>query len=274
MILFLILFALSFVGYMIYLICFWQWEKNCQPLYIEEKIPVFGHRGSPMLITENTLLSFKKAIEQGVDGLEFDIRLSKDKQIVIFHDNNLKRLSDRYDIVTDLSLTELQAIVLKKQPGQTEDVYIPALHDIIPLLHQIKVINIEIKSNGLFKGHDILIPLIKFLNKHQIDDRCIISSFNPLILMRLRLQRSETVIGFLYNRKRLFHGWYNMIWMLRVQPENLHIHHSLINHWIVKLARKKGMRINSYTINNRDIYHKARGETIDGLFTDNIEYLK
>ena len=274
MILFLILFALCFGSYVIYLIFFWQWEKNCQPFYIEEKIPVIGHRGSPTLITENTLLSFKKAIEQGVDGLEFDIRLSKDKQIVIFHDSHLKRLSDRDDMITNLSLTELQTIVLKKEPGQTEDVYIPALNDIVPLLHQIKVINIEIKSEGLFKGHKILTPLVKFLNKHQIDDRCIVSSFNPLILMRLRLQRPETGIGFLYNRKRLFHGWYNMIWMLRVQPENLHIHHSLLNHWIVKWVNNKGMRINSYTINNRDIYHKAKVEAIDGVFTDNIEYLK
>ena len=271
MMLFLLLIALSFVGYMIYLICFWQWEKNCQPLYIEEKIPVIGHRGSPTLITENTLLSFKKAIEQGVDGLEFDIRLSKDKQIVIFHDNNLKRLSDRDDIVTNLSLTELQAIVLKKQPGQTEDVYISTLNDIMPLVHHIKVINIEIKSEGLFKGHKILTPLVKFLNKNQIDDRCIVSSFNPLILMRLRLQRPETVIGFLYNRKRLFHGWYNMIWMLRVQPENLHIHYSRLNHWIVEWARKKGMRINSYTINDKRVFNSAK---IDGVFTDNIEYIK
>ena len=273
MILFLIVFALCFGSYVIYLIFFWQWKKNCQPLYIEEKMPVIGHRGSPTLIIENTLLSFKKAIEQGVDGLEFDIRLSQDKQIVIFHDSNLKRLSDRDDIVTDLSLTELQAIVLKKEQGQTEDVYISALSDIVPLLHQIKVINIEIKSEGLFKGHDILTPLIKFLNKHQIDDRCIVSSFNPLMLMRLRLQRPETVIGFLYNRKRLFHGWDNMIWMLRVQPENLHIHYSMLNHWIVKWARKKGIRINSYTINDKEIYTKIRSK-IDGVFTDNIEYIK
>mgnify|MGYP006128657277 FL=1 len=89
--------------------------------------------------------------------------------------------------------------------------------------------------------------------------------------MRLRLQRPETVIGFLYNRKRLFHGWDNMIWMLRVQPENLHIHYSLLNHWIVEWARKKGMRINSYTINDKKAFNEAK---VDGVFTDNIEYIK
>ena len=133
------------------------------------------------------------------------------------------------------------------------------------------MLNVEIKSEGLFKGHNILKPLIEFLNKHQIDDKCIISSFNPLILMRLRLQRPETVIGFLYNRNRLFHGWDNMIWMFRVQPENLHIHYSMLSHWIVKWARNKGMRINSYTINDKKVFDSA---DIDGAFTDNIEYLK
>ena len=265
-----ILCLLLYFGYCLF---FWQWKKNCQPLYNDEKMLILGHRGSPILITENTLPSFKKAIDQGVDGLEFDIRLSKDNQIVIFHDADLKRLSDRDENILDVSLTELQAVELHKQKGQAEETYIPSLTDVVSLLDQIKVINIEIKSEGLFKGHKILKPLIKFLNKHQIDDQCLVSSFNPLILMKLRLQRPETVIGFLYNRKRLFHTWGNMIWMLRVQPENLHIHYSMLDSWIINWARKKGMRINSYTLNDKEIYNKFRSK-IDGVFTDNIEYLK
>ena len=232
---------------------------------------IIGHRGSPHLITENTIPSFQKAIDQGVEGLEFDIRLSKDKQIVVFHDATLEHLSNRKEAISNLSLSELQAVELHKQEGQTEEGYIPSLKDIAHLLHEVKVVNIEIKSEGLFQGHEILKPLIKFLNKYLIDNKCIVSSFNPLILMKLRLQRPETVIGFLYNRNRLFHSWDNMVWMLRVQPENLHIHYSLLDSWIVRWARKKGMRINSYTINDKKVYNNAE---IDGVFTDNIEYIK
>ena len=260
-----------FISYLIYLMFFWQWKKNCQPMFNGDTPIIMGHRGSPTLITENTIPSFKKAIDQGVEGLEFDIRLSKDKQIVVFHDATLKRLSDRSEAVSELSLTELQSVELYKQEGQTEDVYIPSLKDMVHLLHEVSVVNIEIKSEGLFKGHDILKPLIRFLNKYLIDNKCIVSSFNPLILMRLRLQRPETVIGFLYNRNRFFHGWDNMVWMFRVQPENLHIHYSLLDSWIVRWARKKGMHINSYTINDKKEFNKTQ---VDGVFTDNIEYIK
>lgn len=260
-----------FLIYMFYLIFFWQWKKNFQNFYNNKEILIMGHRGSPTQITENTLSSFQKAIDQGVDGLELDIRLSKDKQIVIFHDADLKRLSNRTEKINQLSLTELQTIELHKKENQKEEAYVPSLNDLVPLLNQIKVLNIEIKSDAFLKEHSILSPLIKFLNKHKLDDKCIISSFNPLILMKLRIARPQTTIGFLYNRKKVFHGWDNMIWMLRVQPENLHIHYSLLDYWIVSWARKKGMRINTYTINDKKVF---KGANIDGIFTDNIEYIK
>ena len=270
MIIFFSLIAICFLAYMVYLVFFWQWQKNCQPYYNEDKL-IFGHRGSPRLITENTLPSFYKAIEQGVDGLELDVRLTKDGELIVFHDEDLKRLSAHNEKIKECTLEALQAVQLKKQENQAKLATIPSLNDIAGLLDKIKVLNIEIKSESIFSDNNILQLLIKFLNHYQIDDKCIVSSFNPFLLMKLRMQRPQTIIGFLYNRKRLFHGWDNMIWMLRVQPENLHIHYSLLNHWVIKWARSKGMRINSYTINDKAVFEKAN---IDGVFTDNIEYIK
>ena len=76
-----------------YIVLVWQWKKNPQKFYPNNRPLIFGHRGSPTYITENTIASFEKAIEQGVDGLEFDVRLSKDKKIIIFHDATLQRLA-------------------------------------------------------------------------------------------------------------------------------------------------------------------------------------
>ena len=266
----LLMMAACLLAYIVYLAFFWQWQKNCQPFYNEEKL-IFGHRGSPTLITENTLPSFYKAIDQGVDGLELDVRLSKDGELMVFHDKGLSRLSTHHEKIKECTLEALKAVQLNRQNGQTEAANIISLNDIVDTIDKTKVLNIEIKSESIFADNNILKPLIKFLNDNQIDDKCIISSFNPFLLMKLRMQRPQTIIGFLYNRKRLLHGWDNMVWMLRVQPENLHIHYSLLDHWIVKWARRKGMRVNSYTFNDKDVFEKA---DIDGAFTDNIEYIK
>ena len=86
-------FCIIFFIIIVYVVCVWSWGKNRQNFYPKDRPLVFGHRGSPTHVTENTLPSFEKAIEQGVDGLEFDVRLSQDKKIVIFHDESLKRLA-------------------------------------------------------------------------------------------------------------------------------------------------------------------------------------
>ena len=65
-----------------------------------------------------------------------------------------------------------------------------------------------------------------------------------------------------------------MLWILICRPENLHVHYDFLNSWIVRWAKFKGMRINSYTINDKEIYEKAKTLKIDGVFTDNIEYIK
>ena len=70
-----------------------SWKKNKQDYYSSKKPIVFGHRGSPTYKTENTIDSFKKALDQKVDGLELDVRTTKDKKVVIFHDSNLLRLA-------------------------------------------------------------------------------------------------------------------------------------------------------------------------------------
>jgi len=241
-----------------------KWGRP-QSYYYKDRPLVFGHRGSPTKATENTIESFKESVKQGVDGLELDIRMTKDKKIVIFHDSDLQRL-----LGVDLKIKDLSCSQLKQYSFKDKTI-IPLLDEIVPLISKVRVINIEIKSEGTYSGHGVICPLIKFLNTHNINHKVIVSSFNPFILWRLKRKRPQTIIGHLYIRKKFFTTWDNLVWMMRVRPDNLHIHYSLLDSWIVKWARKKGMRINSYTINDKKVFDAAK---IDGVFTDNIEYLK
>ena len=268
-----IIFIIVFVLFL-YLFFFFNWRKNKQEFYIKDQPIIMAHRGAPTQITENTISSFKKALDQGVEGLEFDIRLTSDGEIIIFHDDNLLRMCGINIQINDLTYDELQEHHLKKEKNQEGKVTIPILEEIFEIIDKTKVINIEIKSDALLDGHEIIKPVIEFLEVAKIDDKCIISSFNPLILLKLKYKRPQTVIGLLYTSKIYLHSLYNMLWILICRPDNLHIHCDFLDLWIVRWAKFKGMRINSYTINNKEVYEKAKALKADGVFTDNIEYLK
>ena len=258
----------------LYLLFFWKWKKNKQKFYLEERPIIFGHRGAPTQITENTLLSFTKALEQGAEGFEFDIRLTSDGEIVIFHDDSLLRMCGVNIKIRELSYEALQEHYLKKEKAQEESETIPLLEETVTIIDKAQAVNIEIKSDALFDGHDIIKPFIEFLDLAQIDKKCIVSSFNPLILLKLKHKRPQTVIGLLYTSRTMLHSIYNMLWILICRPDNLHIHYNFLDSWIVRWAKFKGMHINSYTINHKEVYKKAKELKIDGVFTDNIEYLK
>ena len=69
---------------------------------------VFGHRGCSGTYPENTMLSFQKAVEAGVDGMEFDLHLTKDNRMVIIHDETIDRTSNGSGTIRDMTLEELR----------------------------------------------------------------------------------------------------------------------------------------------------------------------
>jgi len=257
-----------FLVFSVYFVFIRKWRKNTQKFYPINRPFVFGHRGSRLQGTENTISSFKKALNQGVDGLEFDVRCTKDKKVIIFHDSDLTRLAGINKKIKNLTYKELQEINLKR--GEK----IPLLDDFVEILDKKVAINIEIKSDSTFSGYGAVNPVVLFIEKHNLQDRCIVSCFNPLVLISLKVKRPQTIIGYLYNRSVPLHGWHNVIWMRSVRPDNLHIHYDLLDTWAVRWAKKQGLKVNSYTVNDRKTYEKIKKLNIDGVFTDNIEYLK
>src|SRR5215218_3893540 len=71
---------------------------------------IIAHRGSSAHAPENTFAAFRKAISDGADGIEFDVRLSRDGVPVIFHDEDLKRTAGRNERISDLPASELATI--------------------------------------------------------------------------------------------------------------------------------------------------------------------
>src|SRR5690349_16506518 len=118
----------------------WRWERadGRRPL-------VIGHRGAKALVTENTLASFERARVDGADGVELDVRCTADGVVVVMHDPDLSRMTDKRDRrpVSSLTLEELQSVAL----GDGGE-HAPTLADVLDWAdaHAMRV-NVELKHD-------------------------------------------------------------------------------------------------------------------------------
>ncbi|MBP9694446.1 MAG: hypothetical protein KBE16_07050 [Alphaproteobacteria bacterium] len=104
---------------------------------------VIGHRGAAGLVCENTLASLKRSADLGVQWVEVDLRLSKDNEIFIFHDDDFKRLMDREGSIEDHTAAEIHELRMVRG---SESYKIPSLEEVLRFVHQHQMgINLEIK---------------------------------------------------------------------------------------------------------------------------------
>ena len=144
-------------------------------------IVVAGHRGYKSNYPENTLVSFEKALELGVDMLEFDLNLTRDKKLVVIHDQTVDRTTNGVGYVRDYTLEELKKLdaggwFSKEFEGQR----IPTLDELMTLVSPYKslLFNVEIKE----KTHETVDLTIDTLKKYGVLDRCVITCFDAEIV--------------------------------------------------------------------------------------------
>jgi len=108
------------------------------------KTLVFGHRGYPAKFPENSLAGFAYALDHGIDGLEFDVHLTKDQVPVIMHDEHIDRTSDGKGLINDYTLAELRQFHL------AENEPIPTLAEFLTLVgtHDVQL-NLEFKTDKI-----------------------------------------------------------------------------------------------------------------------------
>ena len=102
---------------------------------------IIAHRGSSAKYPENTLLAFEKALEAGVDGIETDLRLSFDEEVILFHDDDLKRITGMKGSPEAFTLKRLKEL----DAGGGER--IPTLDELLQLTQEKTILILEIKYN-------------------------------------------------------------------------------------------------------------------------------
>lgn len=161
---------------------------------------LLGHRGWSAKHPENTLPSFIKALDYGLDGVEFDVQMTQDEVPVIIHDETLERTTDGHGKVSDwlyASLTEVNAAARWNEAARTP---IPTLESVLDEVYRrnpYSLYNIEIKvyNNG---WRELVNKVLDTVGSHPAAKNVLYSSFDHKCLEYLRHRNAEAKLGFLY----------------------------------------------------------------------------
>lgn len=159
---------------------------------------VWAHRGASGYCPENTLPAFKKAAKLGADGVELDVQLTKDGELVVCHDETVDRTSNGKGWIKDMTLAELRSLDFSCGNEEYAGVTIPTMREVLELLAPTELtINIELKTGIVFYP-GIEEKLLSLVKEYQSEDKVIYSSFNHYTVKRIGELDSSAALGFLY----------------------------------------------------------------------------
>ncbi len=243
------------------------YKKNWAPLYPSlystGKLVKVGHRGVPSLTHENTLDSFRKAIDTGMDGIELDVQFSADKKLVVYHNWSIETQSGKSELIKNLTYSEIHKISL----NGNEQNEIPLFTDVLDILNKKIIINIEIKSAHILntKIEKNVLDLIK---AYGFENNCILSSFNPFIIRRVKKINPKILTAFLWSKNSPQFIINTPLWVWICRPDGFHADIDYLDKNLINWIRKKNMSIMTFTITKQKQLIKAQLLGVDGVFMD------
>jgi glycerophosphoryl diester phosphodiesterase len=236
-------------------------------LYDLPRPAIIAHRGASHYAPENTLAAFRLAVEQGADGVELDVRLSADRHLIVIHDASVSHTTSGRGWVANLALNGLQGL----DAGHGEK--IPTLDEVFETLGKQFFINVELKP--LLRHTKCLAEKVAHtIQRHQMQDSVICSSFSPPALKALAQYASEIPrglllpAGFIPSRLAAFAA-------RTLTYQTLHPHfHDILNGAFSPDRQPRSPRIFTYTVNGEDDMRQLfkpdmnDSPTVDGIFTD------
>lgn len=221
---------------------------------------IIAHRGANRFATENTLPAFKKAVSLGCDGVEFDVRLTLDNEVVVFHDESLKRIFGIDENVRDIPYKRLIKIT---------DGKIPRLEEVLNVVKNMRLINIELKIDGKFSGV-LEERVLNITKKFDIFDKILFSSFNPLTIGIIKRLKQDAITGLLFDSEA-FYKELGSVLASFLQCQAINPEYKILNDFMLMHYREWGLKVFTWTVDKkRDILNMMR-LGVDGIITNRPE---
>lgn len=216
-----------------------------------------GHRGAPGYEPENTLASFRKAMELGVDMIELDVYVCASGELVVFHDDTLLRMAGVPGMVYRQDLSYLQKLDLGKGEG------IPTLEQVIELVSGKTAINIELKGKSTAEPVSRMIRSALKSGKWNIE-HFLISSFDHQQLLEYRSFDKKARIGILSEKKK-----FDYLPLAReLKAYSAHPGTGHITPGLVEKLHDAGLKVMVWTANSYSDIRYLKKIGVDGIFSD------
>lgn len=227
---------------------------------------VIAHRGASLIAPENTLLAFRLAAELGADAIEFDAKLTADGHVVIHHDRTLDRTTDGFGPLSARTLEELQRLdagshLDRKYTGEC----IPTLKQVFQEVGDRLLMNIEL-TNYARPFNELPEVVSRMIFKFDLMGRVLISSFNPIALMKMRRLAPEIPLGLLVMDKEPV--WLIAFFRLMTPHQAYHPTFPMVDEQLVQREHHLGYQVNVWTVNEKDQIRELVRMGVDGVITD------
>lgn len=224
---------------------------------------VIAHRGASGHCPENTMAAFKKALEMGARAIELDVHQTLDRELVVCHDNDLRRTGKDRRAIKNLSWDEARKIDVGSWFDKLfSEERLPSLAEVYDLLPPDVELHLEIKKgSSLYPG--IEARVVGLLQKRGVMARTLVSSFDHEALRAVRSLDGRARLGYLLGATRLSAAFKEMA---ELKAESLNLSHRQVTARAVKAARDRGYKVYVYTVNHPADRDKLAEIGVDGIF--------
>jgi glycerophosphoryl diester phosphodiesterase len=228
---------------------------------------IFAHRGASAHAPENTLVSFRLAAEHGAPAIELDAKLTGDGQVVVFHDQTLKRTTGAEGRINQWRLADLRQLDAGSFYGlQFAGERIPTLDEVFEEVGDLLCVNVEL-TNYSSTRDELPEKAAEVVRRHKMEKRVLFSSFSASNLRRVQLALPEAPIGLL-----ALPGLPGLLartgWGRRTSAEIVHPYLADVTPALMKREKAWGRRVHVWTVNDPNDMRRLKALGVDGIFTD------
>ena len=260
------------------------YKQNKREKRKKRKMKIWAHRGASAYAPENTMPAFELAYELGADGVELDVQMTKDKKMVVIHDETIDRVSDGTGYVKDYTLEELRKFNFNKMFPAYGEVRIATLEDVYDFVKTTDMtINLELK-NSVVEYDGLEKQVLLLAKKKRMEDRILYSSFNHYSIRLLQQLDNNVQTAFLYSDEILdvdeyakkkgavaIHPSLRCIKQSEEYNKKCCAVNNVPKESIVKACHDKGIKVHVWTVNEIADFEKMKEIGVDAVITNYVE---